>query len=99
METILTCTCGDVNELAVEKMPEIIPIELYGETVQQYLNHYFLQENVEKSCSKCYSNIAVKTSSIVIEPQTLIIQLNRYEYGREQKITTKKHAKIISHKI
>ena len=97
-KTILTCTCGDVNELAVEKMPEIIPIELYGETVQQCLNHYFLQENVERSCSKCYSNIAVKTSSIIIEPQTLIIQLNRYEYDREQKITTKKHAKIKSPK-
>ena len=68
-----------MNELAVEKMPAII--QLYGETVQQCLNHYFLQENVERSCSKCYSNIA----SIVIEPQTLIIQLNRYEYDREQK--------------
>ena len=40
-KSMLTCTCGDVKELAVEKMPEIIPVEIYGETIQQCLDHYF----------------------------------------------------------
>jgi uncharacterized UBP type Zn finger protein len=95
---ILTCTCGDVYELAVEKIPEIFPVELYGETVQQCLDKYFLPENVERVCAKCNSNVANKESCIVIEPQTLIIQLNRYEYDKEQESTKKKHSRIISSK-
>jgi uncharacterized UBP type Zn finger protein len=74
-------------------MPEIIPVEIYGETIQQCLDHYFLPEIVERTCSKCNSNEATKTASILVEPQTLIIQINRYEYNREQDITTKKHSK------
>ena len=31
-------------------MSEIIPLEVYRETIQQWLIHYFKSENVEKSC-------------------------------------------------
>ena len=79
-------------------MPEIIPVEIYGETIQQCLDHYFLPEIVERTCSKCNSNETTKTASILVEPQTLIIQINRYEYNREEDITTKKHSKLFSSK-
>jgi uncharacterized UBP type Zn finger protein len=57
-QSILTCTCGDINEGAVEKMPEILPIEVYGKTIQQCTDHYFLPEKVERTCKNCHSTIA-----------------------------------------
>ena len=65
-------------------MSEIIPLEVYRETIQQWLIHYFMSENVEKSCTNCPSKIAKKTTVVISEPATLIIELNRYEYDREK---------------
>ena len=36
----------------------------------------------------------MKSTKIVLEPSTLILQLNRYEYNREQNQTLKKHNQI-----
>ena len=94
-QNILTCKCGHINELPLEKMPEIIPLEIYGETIQHCLDHYFMSENVERSCTNCPSKIAEKITAVISEPATLIIQLNRYEYDREKERIMKKHSIII----
>ena len=46
------------------------------------------------TCLDCNSNICEKTTKIILDPSTIIIQLNRYEYNSDEEKVKKKHNQI-----
>ena len=41
------------TELEVTKIPEVVPLELYGVSLQDWPNHFFLPEVIERKCPNC----------------------------------------------
>ena len=89
-QNILKCSCGLVTEKEITKLSHIISLDTNGETTQTCLNTYFLAEDISRTCPNCNSTVCQKTTHIIIEPLTLILQLNRYEYDREEEKVKKK---------
>ena len=93
-QAIFTCSCGKVSEKEISKIPGILPLQLYGQNIQHCLDHYFVPEEIEKTCLDCNSNICEKNIKIILDPSTIIFQLNRYEYNRDEEKVNKKHNQI-----
>ena len=91
----IVCACGNENEPAVQRLSEIISIELKGCTLKSCLDEFLSNEEIKYKCTKCSSGIAMKKIEIVKEPSTLILQLKRYEYDITQKKARKRHDGII----
>ena len=70
--------------------------EGYGSNIQQCLNRFFTPEYIERTCPSCSSKFCEKSVNIVLEPSTMIIQLKRYEYDRDEDTICKKHNKLSS---
>ena len=88
----LSClNCCNSEELGIEKIPEIIPLNLSGENLQDCFDHFLEAEVIERNCSNCPAIISRKETKTVIEPKTLIFQMNRYEYDRTENQIMKKH--------
>ena len=94
-QTFLKCSCGEITEKEIVKMSEVLPLEIYGSNIQQCLNRFFTPEYIERTCPSCSSKFCEKSVNIVLEPSTMIIQLKRYEYDRDEDAICKKHNKII----
>ena len=88
------CQCGNIEELQVQHMSEVIPIQIKGESVQSCLEDYLAAENIERNCSSCNRSEVLRKSSIINEPRTLILQLMRYKYNEIHHTVTKINAKI-----
>jgi uncharacterized UBP type Zn finger protein len=86
----LICKCGNVKELPVQKLSEVLMIQLHGLSVQACVDNFFKSEKIESECGKCQKQVIVKKCEIIAEPATLIIQLKRYEYVHEERRTYKK---------
>ena len=76
----LVCECEHEEELQVQHMPEVIPIQIKGDSIQSCLNDYFAPEHVEWNCPSCKRSPVLRKSKIIAEPNTLILQLMRYKY-------------------
>ena len=92
---VLNCECSLVTHTEITEMPGIIPLELYGNNIQDSFDHLFWSEELERRCTSCTSEMCGKTSKIFLEPSTLILQLKRYEYSRNEQKSTKINKKMM----
>ena len=88
-QNTLCCRCGHEEELQVQYMPEVISIQVKGESIQSCLDDYFAEEDVKWSCPKCKLSPVLRRSSVIQEPKTLILQLMRYKYEDVKQILVK----------
>ena len=97
-ETIF-CECGNVKQLPVQKLSEVLMIQQKGPSIQCCLNNFLKEEKIEHKCSLCKKQTCKKKIDIIIDPSTLIIQLKRYDYDAEKGKATKKQDEIECSKI
>ena len=94
-QTSLSClNCFNSEELGIQKIPEIIPLDLSGENLQDSFDHFFQAEVIERNCLHCPAIISRKETETVMEPKTMIFQINRYAYDRKENQIIKKHNKL-----
>ena len=86
----IICECGNLTELPIQRLSEILSIQLKGPTMQSCITDFFSEEEIRYNCTKCQRKKATKHIEIVTEPSTLIIQLKRYEYDTEKRKAIKK---------
>ena len=82
----IVCKCGNIKYLPIQKLSEILMIQLHGQNIQSCLMNFLSDENVNNECTKCENKEAVKNIEIVTEPSTLIIQLKRYKLMQEKSL-------------
>jgi uncharacterized UBP type Zn finger protein len=92
-ETIF-CECGNVKQLPVQKLSEVLMIQLKGPSIQCCLNGFLKEETIKHKCSLCKKQTCKKKIDIIIDPSTLIIQLKRYDYDTEKGKATKKQDEV-----
>ena len=83
-ESVL-CICGHVRELPVQPLSEIMMVPIIGFSLQECISNFFTEEEVQMQCSECQNKNITKRISIIREPSTLIIQLKRYRYVKNQR--------------
>ena len=79
-QNTLSCVCGFEEELQLQPMPEIIPVQIHGESIQSCLDDYLSPENIEWNCPRCSNSKILKRTSVIVEPNIIILQLMRYKY-------------------
>ena len=79
-QNILSCKCGREEELQVQHIPEVIPLQLKGGSIQSCLDDFMAVEDIEWNCPSCISSIVLRRMVIIAEPQTIILQLMRNKY-------------------
>ena len=94
-QEVLTCRCGHVEELSIQNLPEILPIPLEGENIQMCIEKYFSSEIIEWRCPICPRSKVMKTVKIIKEPETLVLQILRFEYNIDDKNVMKKHDPLV----
>ena len=92
--SLLCLYCSNSTELGIQKIPGIIPLDLYGGNLQDCLDLFFEAEVIERNCSNCPALISRKETETVLEPKTMIFQINRFEYDREKDQIWKKHNQL-----
>ena len=97
-QDILSCCCGNRQELPVQHMSELIPIQIIGQSVQNGLDNIFKTEQIPWECPKCSSGTAERRMSILQKPQTLILQQMRYSFDFALQLVTKNPIPIVSTK-
>jgi uncharacterized UBP type Zn finger protein len=83
-------SCNMSEQLQVEILGEIIPVEFSGYTLESCIGQFFNTEEIERKCEHCGSQ-----RSFVQEPKTLIIQLNRFRFSQVDKRVVKIHEPLI----
>ena len=87
--------CNMSNQLQVENLSDIIPVEFSGYTLESCMEHYFSPEEIERQCENCASTSATQVTTFVKEPETLIIQLNRFTYSQNDNRVVKINEPLI----
>ena len=87
--------CNMSNQLQVENLSDIIPVEFSGYTLESCMEHYFSPEEIERQCLNCASTSATQVTTFVKEPETLIIQLNRFTYSQNDNRVVKINEPLI----
>ena len=64
----------------MEELSEIIPVEFTGFTLETCIEQFFSPEEIERQCEHCESKRCTQVTTFVQEPETLIIQLNRFKF-------------------
>ena len=90
----LTCACGKSKLLPIQKLPDIWTVQVEGESIQSCIDNFLSIENVELNCEGCVYAKVNKQIQILLDPNTLIVQLKRYEFDHIQQKILKKHAKV-----
>jgi uncharacterized UBP type Zn finger protein len=91
----LNANCNMSNQLQVENLSDIIPVEFSGYTLESCMEHYFSPEEIERQCENCASKRATQVTTFVKEPETLIIQLNRFTYSQNDNRVVKINEQLI----
>ena len=89
------CQCNQAEELQIEDISEVLPLELKGITLESCLENYFSPEEIERRCAHCQSQRSTQVTTFIRNPKTLIIQLNRFEFLQESNRSIKKSDNII----
>jgi ubiquitin C-terminal hydrolase len=79
----------------VEILGEIIPVEFSGYTLESCIAQFFNTEEIERKCEHCGSQRSAQATSFVKDPETLIIQLNRFRFSQEDSRVVKIHEPLI----
>ena len=90
----LVCKCGNIKHLPVQKLSEILMIQLHGHSIESCLMDFLSDEDVKNVCTDCGDDKSVKRIEILTEPTTLMIQLKRYEYHVNKRKALKRHDEI-----
>jgi ubiquitin C-terminal hydrolase len=90
-----SCKCGSTCESPIQKLSEILPVDISKPNVQDTLDQIFKSEEVQRKCMKCNSRIGIKKMKFVSDPSTLILLLKRYEFDKETNQYIKKHDEIV----
>ena len=89
------CQCNQIDELQIENMPEILPLEIKGNSLETCLENFFSPENIDRTCPQCSSKEAMQVTIIVRNPKIFPIQLKRFEYVQQLQRSIKKHDSIL----
>ena len=76
-----TQNCNQTDQLQIEHISEIIPIEFVGYSLETCLENLFSPEEVERNCEHCGGNKSTQVTTFIQEPATLFLQLNRFSYS------------------
>ena len=68
----ILCKCGNVKELPVQKLSEILTIQLQGNSIESCLMDFLSDEEVNQTCTKCKNQKAVKSIEILTDPSTVV---------------------------
>ena len=68
---------------AVTIIPEVLPIELKGFSIEACLEKFISPESMTRTCTKCKNDTATQITTFIRNPQTLILQLKRFEFDQE----------------
>ena len=90
--------CNMSEQLQVEFLSEIIPVEFTGFTLESCLEQFFSPEEIERQCDNCKTKQSTQVTTFVQEPETLIIQLNRFQYNQLDERVIKIHDYIVSNR-
>ena len=90
-----TQNCHQTDQLQIEPISEIIPIEFVGYTLQSCLENLFSPEEVVRRCEQCGGNNSTQVTTFIQEPATLILQLNRFRYSSIDGQAIKLHESLI----
>ena len=87
--------CNMSEQLQVEFLSEIIPVEFTGFTLESCLEQFFSPEEIERQCDNCKTKRSTQVTTFVQEPKTLILQLNRFKYNQEDNRVMKIHKPLL----
>ena len=87
--------CNKSEQLQLETISEIIPLEFSGFTLESCLEQYFSPEEIERQCEHCGTKSATQVVTFVREPETLILQLNRFRFSQFDDKVVKIHEPLI----
>ena len=88
-------SCNMSEQLQVEILGEIIPVEFSGYTIESCLGQFFNTEEIERKCKHCGCQRSAQATSFIREPKTLIIQLNRFRFSQDENRVVKIHEPLI----
>ena len=80
MQELIYCECGRVRTLPVQNLPDIWTVQIDGSNLQTCVENFLKKEDINLKCEECGNSKTEKKVNLVVEPNTLIIQLKRYEY-------------------
>ena len=72
-------------QLPVQKLSEILTIQIQGKSIESCLTGFLSDEEVNQSCTYWNNKKTVKSVEIITDPATLIVQLNRYKYDVDKR--------------
>ena len=87
--------CNKSEQLQLETISEIIPLEFSGFTLESCLEQFFSPEEIERHCEHCGTKKATQVVTFVREPETLILQLNRFRFSQFDDKVVKIHEPLI----
>ena len=87
--------CNMSEQLQVEILSEIVPVEFTGFTLESCLEQFFSPEEIERQCDNCKTKRSTQVTTFVQEPKTLILQLNRFKYSQEDRRVMKIHEPLL----
>ena len=95
MQEQIFCQCGKVRTLPVQNLPEIWTVQIDGPNLQTCVENFLKKEDINLKCEECGILRTEKKVNLVVKPNTLIIQLKRYEYDCVSQQIFKKHDSVI----
>ena len=55
----LECKCGVKKQLPLQKLPEVLMVEIEGLNIQACINNYLKDEEVEANCDVCQNKSVI----------------------------------------
>ena len=91
----LNSNCNMSEQLQVEALSEIIPIEFTSLSLESCIEQFFSPEEIERRCHYCETKRSTQVTSFIQDPVTLILQLNRFKYNQLDKRVIKINEQLI----
>ena len=85
----LECNCGNIQKLPIQKLAEVLHLQIRGKTTQNCTDEFFSTQEVDSRCPVCPSTKRKKIVEIVCSPTTVILHLLRFSYDEKQDKTLK----------
>ena len=94
LQETLECECGSIQKLPIQKIAEVLHLQIKGQTTQSCIDDFFDSQEVDSRCPECVSSRSTKTVKIVCAPTTIILHLLRFSYDENQDKTLKLNCPI-----